>query len=235
MDKNGNNKTEEISLSDFIAIFKRNVKFITLITGVFIGISLLISLALTITNPVLTRYKATTVIQVVDGAGFTSQKQALIAVMKSDWVVTPALAKFGIFPYEEVRGTINAVESTIPNGIEISVIHGDPELAKSIANEVRTIGLQYANTAMAFSNVTLVESAKLDDSAIIIGQPANYVLNAVMGAVLGMLAGAFLVFMHYFGNHKIRREADINRFTGKNMLVAIPDTRKKSRKFYEVR
>lgn len=229
------NEEEEVSLIELIATLTRNWKVIAGGLAAFAIATLIISIISGFLNPVTYKYGARTSVAFLPEEGKTKQSSAIIAIMTGDEAVDAALTKLKITNgTEDIKEDITAGLSSNINVIDITAYHRDPETAKSIANEIRRQGMDIASKAVSYQRLTLDEEAVLLQNPVAIGNPPKYAMNVVIGAILGVMVSVFYIFAYKFFYQKISSESDVERYTGKKVLVSIPSTSTKTRKFYEV-
>ncbi len=226
---------DEISLIELVNTILRNWK---VVAGGLVGfavIALIMSIISGLLNPVTYKYGARTSIELIQDEGMTKQSSAIIAIMTSDEAADAALTKLKITAgTPEIKSDITAKLSSKINVIDITAYHSNPDTAIQIANEIRRQGMDIASKAVSYQRLMLSEEAVLTQNPIAIGNPPKYTMNTAIGAVLGTMISIFYILVYKFFNHRISTESDVERYTGKKVLVTIPSTSRKSRKFYEV-
>ena len=231
---NGINREADISLTDLVNTLFKNWKIIAVGIFLFSAVALVFSFMGGLSNPVTYKYGARTTIEIVKERGMDKQDSAVIALMTSDEVMDAALNNLDITTgTDEIKANISA-ELSESNEINITAYDNDPNTAKEIANEIRRQGINLASKAISYDKLALVEEAVPIQNPKIIGNSHKYALNLSSGAVLGFIIAVLYIFVLKFFNQKISTRKDVERFTGKKVLVSIPSSVKKSRKFYEV-
>lgn len=229
------NEEEEISLIELILTLRRNWKIIVGGLASFALAALIISIISGLLNPVKYKYGAITTVAFLQEEGKTKQSSAIIAIMTGDEAVDAALVKLKLITEtDEIKSDVTAVLSSRVNIIAITAYHSDPDTAKSIANEIRRQGMDIASKAVSYQRLTLDEEAVLIQNPVVIGNKPRYTMNIAIGAVLGVIFSIFYIFAYKFLNQRISNESDVERYTGKKVIVSIPSTSLKTRKFYEV-
>ena len=225
----------EISLIELVKAILRNWKMIAIGFVFFAIIALIMSIISWLFSPVIYKYGARTSVELIQGEGMTKQSSAIIAIMTSDEVVDAALTKLKITAgAAEIKADITAKLSSKTNVIDITAYHSNPDTAIQIVSEIRRQGMDIASKAVSYQRLTLSEEAGLTQNPIAIDNSPKYAMNTAMGAILGTMIAIFYIFMCKFFSQRISTESDVRRYTGKKVLVTIPSTSRKARKFYEV-
>lgn len=229
------NEEKEVSIIELITTLRRNWKMIAGGLAAFAMTALIISITSGFLNPVTYKYGARTTVAFLQEEGKVKQSSAIIAIMTGDEAIDAALAKLKItIGKDEIKSDVTAVLSSRVNIIDIVAYHSDPDTAKNIANEIRRQGMDIASKAVSYQRLTLDEEAVLIKNPMAIGKPPRYVMNIVIGAILGVMVSVFYIITYKFINQRISTESDAERYTGKKVLVSIPNTSPRKRKFYEV-
>lgn len=102
--------------------------------------------------------------------------------------------------------------------LQISVTDTDPARAAAIANCVREVSQEQIMEIMEIDAVNLVYEATVPTA---IAGP-NAKKYALLGAVLGGMLAAAVLFIRFLTDDSMRTEEDVERFLGLNTLAMIP-------------
>ncbi len=228
MEPNYNTYEEEISLLEIINIVRKNLYLIAAVTLLFTFLAFSVSIIINLVGTQEPSYKAVTKLEVIAAEEMNRQQQAVIDLMRSETVIEQAMNSIKMNgEASEVRNLVDVKMSERPNVIEVSVINQEQSKARELADEIRVQGLSFVNNSMNLAETNLVEKAVLSSQPIYEETPVNVSLNTVIGGVLGLMIAAFIVFIAYFLNNKIRTAEDVERYLGHRVLVSIPNHEEK--------
>lgn len=216
---------KEIDLLDFIFIFIRRWKVITLLMIPTVILGFLFAS----TRPSL--YKADTTLIVSSGmqsVGLDNSdvmlNQKLVVtyseIAKSRDILRRVINKYDLQESSEVLAkkiSVSVVKDT--ELIKLSYICYDPKLAKAVTNELAEEFIKKVGQVMRVRNVNIVERAVQPSHPLPKKRGIILITSVIFGIMFGM-GGAFLVELLY---KKLRKSSEIEKILGVQMLGMIPE------------
>lgn len=122
--------------------------------------------------------------------------------------------------YTELINSISVETMSDTRIIAITVSNTSPQLAQSIAVELRTVASEHIQTVMEISAVNIVEQANLPE------QPTspNVVKNILMATLVGFVLTCGIIVLKVILDDKIKTPDDVEKHLGISLLGAIPLT-----------
>ncbi len=216
---------KEIDLLDFIFIFIRRWKVITLLMIPTVILGFLFAS----TRPSL--YKADTTLIVSSGmqsVGLDNSdvmlNQKLVVtyseIAKSRDILRRVINKYDLQESSEVLAkkiSVSVVKDT--ELIKLSYICYDPKLAEAVTNELAEEFIKKVGQVMRVRNVNIVERAVQPSHPLPKKRGIILITSVIFGIMFGM-GGAFLVELLY---KKLRKSSEIEKILGVQMLGMIPE------------
>lgn len=163
--------------------------------------------------------KSTSITSLADIQMGTSLTNDYMVVVKGRPVLEQVIANLGLDEtYNSLYNRVSLNNPTNSRILEITVTDTNPNRAKAIADEIANVGSEFIAEKMDQDSPTIIQSGYAD------GQPVSP--NVVKNALLGAIAGAFLVIalilVTYIFNDTITTPEDIERKLGMNILGTLP-------------
>ena len=119
---------------------------------------------------------------------------------------------------------VKAVPDQLTISIKISADLPDGEMANRVAKAYGEQLVQYRNAENQKVQRDFQVNAALQDDPVYGLDHPRPTINALAGAVLGVIVGAIIIFiLEYFESSVIRRREDLERMMDIPVLAAIPD------------
>lgn len=215
----------EIDLKDLIIYLLQRWWILLLCTVIGAG------LALTYTIFAITpQYQSTTSIYILN-------KQNSGTVTTSDLTVSSQLTKDyakliksrtaleNVLESLNLTGTYSALSRKVTVSIlsdtrilEISVKDPDPELARELADEVRTQGAERIRQVMDVEAVNVVDVANLPTAPV----SPNTKKNTLLGGLIGLILCGMVFVVGYLLDDSIKNAEDVEKYLGLSTLALIP-------------
>lgn len=121
--------------------------------------------------------------------------------------------------YGTLRSNISVVNLSDTRILEITVADPDPEMAKTIVDELADVSSDYIGQQME------VVPPKVIEEGVVPSAPTspNVMRNTALGALAGLVIAAGIIVIRTIMNDTIRSEDDIEKYLGIPTLVAVPD------------
>ena len=131
--------------------------------------------------------------------------------------------------YDTLKGRISTENPTNTRILSITVTDEDPDMAKTIVDDLTNVMIEQVADVMAADRPNIVQKGDLPED------PAspNVLKNTIIAGFLGLLIAAAILLLNFIRNDTIKTPDDIERYLGLNNLGSIPlakGTRKNSRK-----
>ena len=102
--------------------------------------------------------------------------------------------------------------------IDITARYSDPEKAKDIVDNVRTVSARHIKEIMDLEEVNIVEEGNLP----IMPVSPNILQNTLIGGILGGILATLVILIAYFLDDTIKTPDDVERYLGLSVLGSIP-------------
>ena len=121
--------------------------------------------------------------------------------------------------YGALRSHISVVNPADTRILEITVTDPDPEMAKTIVNELADVSSAYIGRQME------VVPPKVIEEGVVPSAPTspNVLKNTILGALAGLVIAAGIIVVRTIINDTIRSEDDVEKYLGIPVLASIPD------------
>lgn len=121
--------------------------------------------------------------------------------------------------YGALRSHISVVNPADTRILEITVTDPDPEMAKTIVNELADVSSAYIGRQME------VVPPKVIEEGVVPSAPTspNVMKNTMLGALAGLVIAAGIIVVRTIINDTIRSEDDVEKYLGIPVLASIPD------------
>jgi len=94
----------------------------------------------------------------------------------------------------------------------------DPELVTDIVNKLAEVLIQKAKDIVNVDNIQVIDEAEVPALPV----KPNKTLNIAISIILGMMLGAFIIFLIEFFDNTIKTPEDVESILGLNVLGTIP-------------
>ena len=228
MEQNVDSKEREIDLLDLLGYLWQKVWFIA-------GAAMLMALVMYIYSSffVTPMYKSSTRIVVLnnntDEEAPSYQDLQISTILTNDYpeivtsrsVIETVIDNLDLdMSYKALAGSISVTQAENSRILNISCSNADPEMAKTIVDEVRIVAAQRIKDVFNLESVNTVDEGDLPE--------APYAPSVSKNTVLGFLAGfaiAAIVFVvMYLLNDTIKTSEDVEKYLGLSTLGLIPIT-----------
>lgn len=119
---------------------------------------------------------------------------------------------------EELKRTITVDTPEDTRILVVSVENEDPELAKTIADEIREAVSIQIKSIMAVESVNTVEEANLPEKK----SSPNTLKNTMLGGIIGCILVVGIITLLYVLDDTIKTPDDVEKYLGLNVLTSIP-------------
>lgn len=121
--------------------------------------------------------------------------------------------------YGALRANISVVNPADTRILEVTVTDPDPEMAKTIVNELADVSSDYIGRQMEVIPPKVIEEGVTPSAPT----SPNMMKNTVLGALAGLVIAAGIIIIRTMMNDTIRSEDDVEKYLGIPTLAAIPD------------
>ena len=140
-------------------------------------------------------------------------------IAKSDRVLERVLGELNLdMSVESLRYSLAVNSESNTEIIRITIEDEDPMQAQNIANSLAAVFQQEVRDILFMDNVQIIDVAKVPQSPI---RPRP-MLNVLIAAFLGLMAGLGLVFLIEYMDNTIKTPEDVQRYLDLPILGAIP-------------
>lgn len=217
---------EEISLKEFIAIIRKKLWIIVLVTILCTIISGLLSYY--VIEP---EYQAFTTLMIGRPKEYKQEmkyddvllNQKLVStyseIAKSRIVANEFMHNLGLnFTYEELDKKINVklVEET--EIIKIIVKDKDARAAAQIANEIANVFMKHVARIMNIENIQVIDKAE----APLKPDKPKPMLYMLLASILGIMFSVLIIFVHEYFDNTVKTAEDIERNIGLPIIGVVP-------------
>lgn len=101
--------------------------------------------------------------------------------------------------------------------IKVSVVHTNPVIASTLANETANVFMATVTELMKIDNVQVVDEAKTPENPI----KPNVKMNLAISLVLGLMIGIFIAFVLEAFDNSVKTPADVEKL-GLKVIGMIP-------------
>ena len=151
-------------------------------------------------------------------------------IIKSRSILTKTIKNLGLdLTYEELGKKISVKSENDAEIIIVSVTDEDKKVAKTIANEISNIFKEEITKYYPIENVTILDSAVVDDEPYNI----NILKQYLIGFGLGFLLGSGIVAIIFYFDDTVKTVEDIETKIGLSVLSTVPKYKPKKKKIEE--
>ena len=146
--------------------------------------------------------------------------ETYVNIIQSDRVLDQVIAKTGInAKASQLRGLIEAEPVNETEMFQVMVTTPNAQLSADIANTIAEVAPGVIAEIIEGSSAKIIDFAKVPE------KPSSPIpaKNAVIGALVGMVLAAVIVFMELLLDTRIQNEEDLTRIADMPVLGSIPD------------
>ena len=163
--------------------------------------------------------KSTSITSLADIQTGTSLTNDYIVVVKGRPVLEQVIQNLGLREdYKSLRGRVELNNPSNSRILEITVTDENPELAKTIADQIAKVSSAFIAEKMDQDPPTIIQNGYADGSPV----SPNILKNTVLGGMLGAILSIALVVISYLFNDTITGPEDIEKKLGMNVLGSLP-------------
>ena len=217
---------KELSLMELLLIFKRRFLLIVM-TAVICG-----GAAYAVSHYLLTpTYTAAASMYVYNTSRETDQitsfditaSQALvntyIVVIKSDTVLDQVISRLNLLMKpEDIRKIMKAGSIDDTEAFDIRITHSDPLTAQRIVNTIVEVAPKEIIRVIQAGGAEVIDYAKIPEAP----SSPNSILNAIVGAAVGLLLSFGISVAHDVFDTKIHSEEDLKQLCSIAVLGSVP-------------
>ena len=119
---------------------------------------------------------------------------------------------------EELSSKISVSTPSDARVISIAVIDPDPEMARTLANEVRDKAAEHILTVMNTEAVNVVDEANMPTRKY----SPSIRKNGMMAGLLGIVLAGAIILLRYILNDTVKSPEDVEKYLGMSTLGSIP-------------
>jgi len=219
------NNEEEIELKELIKVITDKWKQIAIATAVITGLVLLISVVAYFMKPPITFYQAFTTVELISAEEKAHQSVVFSELAKSELVAQRAIDLLKLTNQQAADLSANVIVDIEDgsNNILIGYKDQNPDTARQISNAIREETMKLSEASMSVAGLRVLESAVISDQTIEEKSPVNFVLNAVIAAILTIMASVFVIFFKRYLNDKVQLVEEIENNLGIKVIGVIPN------------
>lgn len=218
---------EEISLKEILFLLYKHKKLIIMITiiATLLGLafSLLKSYEYEAFTTLMIQRPESEEVEIVNDSQKLQKEQRFIAtcidILRSRSMFDEVSRNLGLdMKYKDYQKNISIYQTSSAPIIGISAKNEDPEIAASIANELATLFINNAGRYVEIESVSLIDKAIIPKDTV----EKNTILNISIGAILGLMLGAFLSFAIEYLDDTIKTPIDVKNYLSLPVIATIP-------------
>ncbi|MGX8833540.1 YveK family protein [Amedibacillus sp. YH-ame6] len=215
----------EIDLSQFFLLLKKHVTLIVISTTICAAISLLITVFF-----IEKKYASTETIYLtpkvteqgtVDASSVNSNTILVnnyVLMIKGENVLSKVAEKLDLPSVDEVKAAVSVSNEPDTQIINVIAKTDDPTKSKQIAETTVDIFFTEMKDKLNIENLTIIDSAKINTTAV---SPSKKV-NLLFGAFIGIALSCGYVFLKFILDKRLKNSFEAESFLGIPVLVEIP-------------
>lgn len=219
------NEELEIDLSQIFRLLKKNIKLILFST--------IVCAVLVITFTyffVDKKYASTATIFItpkiteqgtIDQSSMSSNSKMVnnyMEILKGENILSKVAEQLEISNFAIVKGSISVSNPTNSELINITATTEEPKLSQKIVQSTVDTFFEDMKDRLNIENLTIINNPKVNDSPV----SPNLKINALIGALAGMVLSCGFVFLRYLLDKRLRTREEAENFLGIPVLVEIP-------------
>lgn len=130
-------------------------------------------------------------------------------IVKSRKVLEQVISRLELgYTYNQLLSMVNSTPLNETEILNITVTNTNPELAATLANTIADVFIKEVIRILKVDNVEII------DEAIPLYQSINVNLrkNVILGALVGIVLGAGIVFIFFMLDHTVKTEEDVKKY-----------------------
>lgn len=144
-----------------------------------------------------------------------------VVLMTSRPVLEQTIAELGLdITTDELAGMIKVTNDTNTRILKIAVTNKDPEMARKIADTLRTAVSEQIISVMNIDAVNTVEDASLPVEP----SSPNVKRNTLIGLLIGLVLSAGLIVLRSIMDDTVKNSDDVEKYLGVPVMGLIPDS-----------
>ena len=142
-----------------------------------------------------------------------------LEVFETHEVTNEVIRKLDLpYDYDQLQRMLSLSNTSGTRIINIKITSTDPNEAANIANEFLEVASQYVADVMITDKPTVLSVALVPDKPV----GPSTVKNAVLGAMLGIMASCGYLVVRFLLDDKVKSAEDITKLTGMPVLAEVP-------------
>lgn len=121
--------------------------------------------------------------------------------------------------YEELEECITIEYPSDTRIMQITVEYPDPEMAKTIVDEVASVGSDFIGDQMEVVPPKIVEKGEVPEKPT----SPSMMKNVAIGGLAGLVLSAGIIILMTIMDDTVKSEDDVERYLGLSTLASIPD------------
>ena len=172
------------------------------------------------TSMLLVLTKETTLSSLADLQIGSQLTQDYSMLLKTRTVMQDVVDNLGLdMTYKELEECITITYPDDTRIMQITVEYPDPEMAKTIVDEVATVGAKFIEEQMEVVPPKIIEEGEVPKEQT---SPSKK-KNVAIGGLLGLILSAGIIVLLAVMDDTIKSEDDVERYLGLPTLASIPD------------
>jgi capsular polysaccharide biosynthesis protein len=215
----------ELSIFEILALLRRNLKLILILTILFgaasYGYSKLMIKPTYLSSATVFIQPKVNANQISYNDLLTNQKliDTYTQIAKSNLVINEVYPTFirNKLTKTDIVGAISVASIKDTEIIRFSVVSTDPNLSAAITNKVVAVFITKVNSIMELDNLKIIDTAT--SNTIPVG-PAS-LRNGIIGSLIGLMLAVGIIFLRYLLNNTFKSAQDVEHYLGLPVLGEI--------------
>lgn len=226
--------SEDISMYDLLNTLSIYKVFIFRVSLVFLILSLFFSFAFSYFRPPLNQYEAFSTIEMesedfLEEDSKSNNMNAFIHILRSQSTIDEVNKNFDLSYGFSLKNIV--VKEMKDQGLfKISIMYPSKSKVILITNFLVDYVLDISNSTLMSAKFYVKNESTLTDHETIINKKVNFVLNAFIGSLLGILISVFIILIMENTSRKIRNIQDLQKSFSLEVLTVLPTISKLKKK-----
>lgn len=223
--ENKQNEELEIDLSQLFRLLKKHIKLIifsTIVCAVlmFAFTYFLIDKKYASTASIFITPKVSDQGVIDQSSTNTNSKMVnnYMEILKGENILSKVADQLDLANYSIVKNSISVSNPSNSELIYVTSTTEDPKLSQQIVENTVNTFFEQMKDRLNIENLTVIDSPKVNDSPV----SPNLKINALIGALAGMVLSCGFVFLRYLLDKRLRTREEAENFLGIPVLVEIP-------------
>lgn len=219
------NEELEIDLSKLLKLLKKNIKGIVFTTIVFAILMFVftfffIDKKYASTATIFITPKITEQGTIDTNSANTNSKMVnnYMELLKGENILSKVADQLDMDDVNFLKGCISVTNTAGSEVIKVTATTKVPKVSQQVAESTVNIFFEEMKDRLNIENLTIIDSPKVNESAV----SPNLKLNTLIGALIGMLLSCGIVFLRYLLDKRLRTREEAENFLGIPVLVEIP-------------